>query len=182
MKKIRILSIFALVLLLCTSCFLLASCKKYIDTPEDLIVDSDTLTLSWRRVPGAASYEISIEGDPLVKTTQSTYISLEYLDPGVYEIKVRAISQSEDIESSEWVATSFEKKPESGLRYKLINNRTEYQLTGIGTASGDVVMESEFRGKPVTSIADKALTNVQKITTFVVSKNVKEIGDSAFAK
>lgn len=183
MKRLHIFSIVLLTLLLCSLCIVLTACKDTMQVPESLIVDMDTLTLNWRRVPGAASYEVSIEGQERTTITQATYISLEHLDPGVYEIKVRAISHNEEIEPSEWaVCPSFEKKPETGLRYKLINNRTEYQLTGIGTASGDVVMESEFRGKPVTSIADKALNNVQKITSFVVSKNVKEIGKSAFAK
>ena len=182
MKKIRIFSIVLLTLLLCSVSFIFTSCKETIQAPESLIIDSDTLILNWRRVPGASSYEVDIEGEELTNVTKSNYISLEYLDPGVYEIKVRAISHNEKIEPSEWSVCSFEKKPESGLRYKLINNRTEYQLTGIGTASGDVVMESEYRGKPVTSIAEKALTNVQKITSIVISKNVREIGNSAFAK
>lgn len=182
MKKNRILSLLITALLLVVSAMLLASCgQETIIAPESLILDSDTQTLNWRRVPKAASYEIVI-GDAPALITQANYVSLEYLDAGEYEVKVRAISYNEKIEPSEWSVYTFIKEPESGLKYKLINNRTEYQLIGAGTASGDVVMESEFRGKPVTSIADKALNNVQKITSLVISKNVKDIGKSAFAK
>ena len=177
MKKI--ISLIALTLL---SLCLLISCSKSIDKVGNFKLDTDTLTLSWDRVLGAKSYTITISGEDFEKSTKQNSISLEYLDPGTYEIKVRANGDGVEKKDSGWATYRFVREKESGMRYKLINNKTEYQLTGLGTASGDIVMDDTYRGKPVTSIAEKAFSGSTKITSFVVGKNVKEIGNSAFAR
>ena len=178
MKKL--ISLIALTLL--SVCLLfMVSCAKTVDEVSNFKLDTDTLTLSWDMVLGAKDYTVSISGEEREKTTKKAKIELDYLDPGTYEIKVRANSSGEK-KDSDWASYTFVREEESGLRYKLINNKTEYQLTGIGTASGDIVMDDTYRGKPVTSIADKAFSGSSKITSFVVGKYVKTIGKSAFAK
>ena len=178
MKKI-ISALCLCALLLCTV-ILCSACGAKASAPTNLSLDMDTLTLEWRKAIGARAYEVKVSGDERVRTTQANYFSLEYLAPGTYVVEVRAISADPEADPSEWVSINFEREAESGLRFKLINNKTEYEVIGAGTATGDVVMESVYRGKPVTSIAAKAFNNNKKITSMVIGDNVKTIGKNAF--
>ena len=179
MKKL--ISIISLTLIsLCL--LLLTSCGRSVNEVGNLKVDSDTLVLSWDRVQGAKTYTVTVSGTDFEKNTKENKYSLEYLEPGTYEIKIRANGDGIEKKDSDWVSFTFVREEESGLRYKLINNNTEYQLVSLGTASGDVVMDDFYRGKPVTSIADKAFSGNTRITSFVVGNNVKTIGASAFAR
>ncbi len=175
MKKIRLIIALCLcsLLLIC-----MTACGSELSKPEDFKFDIATQTLSWDKVAGAKVYIVEIDGKEF--TTRANSYSLAKLDAGTYDIKVKAISDNEEVEDSEWaVYEGFERAYETGLMYKLINNNTEYELVGVGSAKGDVVMEDVYRGKPVTSIADSALRN-NRFTSFTISKNVKSIGKNAF--
>ena len=178
MKKL--LSALCLCALLLCVVFAFSGCAEKGAAPTNLRLDQDTLTLEWRKVTGARAYEIRVSGDERIRTTQAAFFSLENLDPGSYVVEVRAIPADAEMEPSEWVSYNFVREEESGLRYKLINNRTEYEVVGAGTAMGDVVMEDVYRGKPVTSIAAKAFNNNKKITSLVIGSNVRTIGKNAF--
>ena len=180
MKKIRVLLLTICLLSLCA--LLLTSCGGRLSTPSGLHFDEDTLTLKWNRVRGAHGYTVEISGMETDITTQANYVSLEKLEPGDYEIRVCANGDGKSSKNSHYAKIPFKREPETGLKYQLINNGTEYALVGGGTASGDVVMESIYRNKPVTAIADKALYHNAKITSFTIGKNVKTIGDKAFTK
>ena len=180
MKKIIIATISIILLAFCL--FSLASCSNKVGEIKNIKLNTDTLVISWDRVLGATGYTVVVKGQDFQKTSKQNNYSLEYLTPGVYEIQIRANGNGKDSYDSGWVTYEFERKEESGLKYKLINNGTEYELIGIGSASGDIVMEDEYRGKPVTSIADKAFAGNGKVTSFKVGKYVKSIGDSAFAR
>ena len=180
MKKI--ISVFSLVLLLTFCLLLTVSCSGAIDEVSNFKLDTETLTLSWDRVLGAKNYSVLVSGEDFEKSTKQNKISLEYLKPGTYEIKVKANCSDSDKKDSGWASYTFVREEESGLRYKLINNKTAYQLVGLGEATGDIVMDDTYRGKPVISIADKALSGKTKVTSFVVGKNVVEIGKSAFSR
>ena len=149
--------------------------------PDHLKLNSDTLTLSWSKISKARSYAVMIEGEQSEIVLKNNFISLEFLDPGDYEIQVKAVGDGQSVRDSEWVSYTFHRDAESGLRYNLINSGSAYELVGPGTAKGDVVMEDVYRGKPVVSIAAKALYGNSSITGFTVGKNVKTIGKSAFA-
>lgn len=175
MKKLR--SIIAICLCSFWVVFL-ASCAKQLSAPMDFEFDVTTQTLSWDKVPNASGYTIEINGEE--ETTRANFYSLAGLDAGIYDVKVKANGDNTETTDSEWaVYENFERVAESGLMYKLINNNTEYELVGVGSAKGDVVMESVFRNKPVTSIAEAALRN-NRFTSFVVGENVKTIGKRAF--
>ncbi|MBQ8388590.1 MAG: leucine-rich repeat protein [Clostridia bacterium] len=179
MKKI--ISFFALTLVFVIALSLF-SCAPTIAEPTSLNFDEETQTLRWGKVPGAYSYDVRIDGSEAVKNTKANQISLEYLNAGEHLIEVRTLPRDQAEEPSAWVSYKLFKPEETGLRYKLINNRTEYELVGAGTAEGDVVMESVYRGKPVTSIAAKAFANNNRITSIVVGEHVKTIADHAFVK
>ena len=178
MKKI--ISLVSLCAILLCTVILFSACGAQSAAPTNLKLDVDNQTLEWRKAVGARAYEIRVSGDDKVRTTQANYFALEYLEPGTYVIEVRAISADPEADPSDWVSFNYVREKESGLRYKLINNRTEYEVVGGGTAMGDVVMESVYRGKPVTSIAAKAFNNNRKITSMVIGDNVKTIGKNAF--
>lgn len=180
MKKIKILLIAICLLSLCA--LVLTSCGSKLSTPRGLYLDEDTQTLKWNKVRGAHGYTIEISGIENEIVTQANYISLEKLEPGEYDIRVWANGDGKSSRNSSQAKYSFTREAESGLKYQLINNGTEYALIGGGSASGDVVMEDVYRGKPVTAIAEKALYHNAKISSFTIGKNVKTIGDKAFTK
>ena len=176
MKNIKIIITLCLLLL---SLFVLTSCSEGMEAPKGLVLDEDTQTLLWDEVRGAQSYTVKVSDGKEFTIYEEAY-SLEYLAPGDYTIFVRANGDGEVVENSPYVKFSYRREKESGLKYQLINNGTEYQLVDGGSASGDVVMEAVFRGKPVTAIASKALYGNYKITSLTVSSNVKTIGEKAF--
>jgi len=183
MKKFRITFILISLLAICAltliSC---SSCDNALAKPSGVMLDIETQTLKWSMVKGAQYYTVQISGQEKDITTTTTAISLEYLKEGTYEIKIKANGDGEIYMDSDWTVYEFKREHESGLKYKLINNDTEFELVGGGKASGDVEMESFYRGKPVTSIADKALYGNTKITSIKVGDNVKTIGKKAFSK
>lgn len=183
MKRSNFRTVF--IILIALTAMLLVSCSAFdssVSDPSGLVLDVEKQTLNWNMVKNAKYYTVRISGEEKEITTKSTSVSLEYLAAGDYEISIKANGDGEAFKDSGWTVYKFTRVPESGLKYQLINNDTEYQLVGGGKASGDVVMESEYRGKPVTAIADKALYGNTKITSITVGENVKTIGDKAFSK
>ena len=163
--------------------FAISSCASNLyQAPSYIRFDIDTQTLKWNKVPGARAYEVDIEGEERVKTTTANTFSVEYLKAGTYTVRIRSISGNPEFEPSKWISLEFERAEENGLRYKLINNRSEYQITGSGTAYGDVVVKPTYRGKPVTSVADKAFYNNKKLTSITFEGGITSIGKNAFAK
>lgn len=183
MKKL-ILTVLSLSLILLLAVSLTACKEEPVGTkaPSKFKLNSDTLVLQWNTITDARGYELRITGDERIRTVKSPSYSLEYLKPGDYVIEVRALNYNPDAESSAWASFEFTREAESGLKFNLINNKTEYEVVGSGTAFGDIVIESVYRGKPVTKIADKAFANNKKITSVVIGSNVKSIGKNAFAK
>ena len=123
MKKTILTLLCLVVSLLCL--VTLVSCNDEINAPGNLKLNEDTLTLTWDRVLGAKSYTIVIEAAEYEKTTKNNKVELENLDPGTYEIRIKANSDSTETADSDWVTYTFVREQESGLRYKLINNNTE---------------------------------------------------------
>ena len=176
MKKIRLL---LCTMLICALSFIImTSCEARLNSPGEILLDTTTLTISWDKVPGASGYSVKIGDEE--KVTKATSYSLVDLQPGTYAIEVKAISDGVTARDSVTVTYEFERKYETGLTYRLINNNTEYQLISLGSASGDVVMESYYREKPVTSIAPSALANNSKLTSFTINEFVTTIPERAF--
>lgn len=185
MKKLRLLMIFTLIIC-CLS--VLCACDDDIptlSTPSDLEVEMDTLTLTWGKVEGTRLYTISIatEGaEPKEVVASKTSYSLAALEAGTYTIKVKALAKEGENTDSEWSETlSFTRDAEPGMVFALINNKTEYEITGKGLATGNIVIPDTYRGKPVTSIGKKAFFNKSDVTGVTFGKNIKTIGDYAFA-
>jgi hypothetical protein len=72
---------------------------------------------------------------------------------------------------------------DSMLEYTLSADKSEYTVTGIGSAeAGDIVIPAEFNGMPVTGIGENAFRGNEKITSVVISNGIKSIGIGAFAE
>lgn len=73
------------------------------------------------------------------------------------------------------------KERSKGLVYQLINNDTEYEVTGIGTCEDlNIVIPYKYNGLPVTSIGTDAFKS-SEIKSVVMTDNIKNIGSSAFS-
>ena len=176
LKKICIL-----LLVVCLGLPTAVACKKgpVLSAPSSVKVDNTTLVLSWNKVQNATNYLVSVNGKNSI--VAKTTFNLVNLDAGKYTLKVKARDAKGGYADSEWSkSVTFEKEKENGLQYTLTNANTEYAVTGMGTASGNVVIADYYRGKPVTSIAQKAFYGKNGLTGIVIGNNVKTIGASAF--
>ncbi len=150
------------------------------------ITFSEENVMRWDTVENARSYRIEIkrhEDGTVLKTdvSRKTEYSLDNLEEGDYDIRIMAVGGSQNSLSSKWSKSyAFEKKFESGLVYSLINNNSEYEVTRYGKATGDVVVDDVYRGKPVTSIGKSAFQNANYVTSVTVGNNVRSIGEEAF--
>ena len=76
----------------------------------------------------------------------------------------------------EIIATSL------GLEYRLINNSTEYEVSGIGTCTDTyVIIPATYNNLPVTSIGDKAFYNLTLLTGIKIPNSVTCIGNDSFS-
>ncbi len=181
LKKIVVLPLALLLLLFCAACS-----SETLDAPAGLNMN-ESYTLFWRTVTGARSYTVEItdvnSGDVRTENSRRTYISLQNLPEGNYEIRVRAVGGAGNNVLSPWSQTQeFERERESGLIYTLINSNTEYEVTKIGTAGGAVEIKEKYRGKPITSIAEGAFRGRgnSRLESIVVGPRVTSIGANAF--
>ncbi len=72
-------------------------------------------------------------------------------------------------------------KTTDGLEFEPINDGTEYSLYGIGNSTtSDIVVPSEYKGKPVTKISSFAFQGNKSITSVLLPDSITEIGIKAF--
>ena len=168
-------TLFLLTLLVLTAC----DFTPRLIAPTGLSVNENTLALGWYKIGGATRYTVEINGVeyPVVENSYP----LANLEAGEYRIRVKAMGDEENYRDSDWSEPlDFVREQESGLTYRLIDANTAYEVTGIGSASGNVQIDSVFRGKPVTSIGDGAFANNSRLTGVVVPEGVTTIGRRAF--
>ncbi len=183
MKKFRFLTS----VLLAAAILLVAAtaCRSGLQAPADFDINEENV-LSWESVEGARSYKIQIRSVATGETTDDTFraahYSLSSLAEGDYEIRVMALSSSQEgAPTSEWSQViPFHKNYETGLVYELINNNMEYRISRVGAAEGTVVIEDVYRGKPVTEIGERAFRASARVSGIVIGNNVRSIGDYAF--
>lgn len=176
MKKLRVLIFTAII-----ACFIaaLVGCgAPSLAKPKGLSVNETTITLSWWSVHGAKRYTVSIDGNE--RNTVGTSLSLENLAAGEYKIKVKACGDGYETSDSAWSDTlRYTREAEPGLTFRL-KTSDEYEVTGLGSLSGDIVIPDTYRKKPVTGIGDGAFSRKAKLTGVTMGNNVTSIGAEAF--
>lgn len=182
MKKLKYFFILSLLLALLAA---LCSCgAQRLAAPSKFEIDEENV-LSWEEIDGASRYRIEIvniaTNDTITETWGKEYYDLSGLEQGNYDIKLQSIGDGRVYSDSDWSEIlEFEKKYETGCIYKLIEGRTAYEISKAGKAAGSVYIEDEYRGKPVTSIADAAFKSKKTIVEVHVGANVTKIGKNAF--
>ncbi len=68
-----------------------------------------------------------------------------------------------------------------GLVFSLINNDTEYSVSGYTGTSIDVYITDEYEGKPVTSINNYTFNGKENLKNIRLPSGLKTIGNNAFA-
>ncbi len=177
--------LFCLILALCLSLPLAACGGTKLEAPTGIDLNEEYM-LSWDEMRGARSYEVEItyvaNGQTDVNPSRRAYYDLSGLAEGDYSVRLRSVGGQNNGSFSDWTEKlDFHREYESGLIYSLINSNTEYSVTKVGNAEGDVVIEDTYRGKPVTAIGDAAFRSAgSRVTSITLGKNVRTIGDSAF--
>ena len=184
MKKIRLLII--LVMMVCCLS-VLSACEKLpaLQTPTNVQVKLDDLTMTWKMVRDARLYTVSIQhpnGETKEFLVSKNTYSLSFLPEGTYTIMVKANGREDEIKDSPWSEpVQFVREREPGLVLSLNKEGTAYEVTDKGIATGDIVIPDTYRGKPVTVIGKKAFFNKSDVTSVTLGKNITTIGDFAFA-
>lgn len=183
MKKATI--IFLITIAVAAALMASACSKPRLAAPTWVTID-DELNLTWEEVDSARSYLVEIKSvaDKIVveKKTKTASYSLESLEEGDYELRIRAVADERKNSNSAWSSvTEMHKDKENGCIYKLINNSTEYKLVKYGTSSGVVVIDDVFRNKPVTMIDAGAFRGSSKVEeVYINGDSVTDIGEYAF--
>lgn len=175
-----------IVLLMLSLVFALAACNGddvSLTTPDGLYLD-ENFTLSWRAVEGARGYDVEISaesGSPIVRKVTRASISLSNLSAGNYSVRVRAFGGADKDKYSAYTQPyTFARDLESGLVYSLSADCSQYAVTSIGTATGDIVIEDTYHGRPVTSVGAAAFRGRSLVTSVKIGANVREIAANAF--
>lgn len=157
MKLLRQIPILVTVILVVV--FVAGCSGMTLPRPTGLSVDDSRSVplLSWNEVADATYYKVSITTKGVdgkadserTATMAKAYYSLLNLDGGDYVFKVKAFDARGTYLASDWSDEfAYTMAPSSGLVYTLTNANTEYVVTGIGTARGDVVIGDEYRANP----------------------------------
>lgn len=181
MKTVHRLAILGSIICVFGAVIAFASCSKLqnLSAPTNLSLDEATLELTWDAVPNAVGYVVAVGGES-EKVEEAAY-SFDGLDAGDYTVKVKAVGDGEAYSDSAWSAAyPFTIEEEVGLSLTLIERDTAYEVTGLGTMSGDIVIPDTYRGKPVVSIAAVAFSNKSSLTGVVMGDNIVSIGAQAF--
>ncbi len=181
MKKLKIFAL--LTFLLCLLAGFVACKSNALSAPTGFNVDENN-KLTWVEVEAARRYKLSIKnvatGEEFIYYPNRESYSLSDLAEGDYEIRIMAIAGKDEDSNSDWSQVyEFHKDYETGCIYTLINN-TEYEVSRVGTASGTVVIEDIYKGKPVTSIGENAFKSSARVENIVLGKNIVSINDNAF--
>ncbi len=76
-----------------------------------------------------------------------------------------------------------ERMPTEGLSFTLINNDTEYEVSGKGTATDtDIVIPQTYNDLPVTRICSYAFYNCSSLTSITIPDSVTSIDEGAFSR
>ncbi len=174
MKKIRFL--ISACLSVAVALILIGCNKSQLSAPRNLSVTDKTL--SWSAVENASGYIVEINDESY--QIRKTYYSFEtlYLPEGDYVFKVKAYGN--DYSDSDWATVKYHQVAESGLSYKLTDDKKGYIVAAVGRAKNDIVIDDTYNGLPVVGIGYRAFNGNIDITSIELGKNIRYIESRAF--
>ena len=158
--------------------------KVTLDAPSDLQINEKVLT--WSKVENASGYMVDIDGKQTLSGENSFNLSaLNEFE--TYVIKVRALGDGEEYESSKWSDNKeYTPQPEAeeslSYAYVDVDGITGWIVTGIGTVTSDeVVIPPSRYGEPVVAINSSAFSYNKKIKRVILPDTIIKIMSEAFA-
>ena len=183
-KAFAIVCFLAVVLSAVIAVYSGCSKKVTLDAPSDLQINEKVLT--WSKVENASGYMVDIDGKQTLSGENSFNLSaLNELK--TYVIKVRALGNGEEYESSKWSESKeYTPQPEEeeslSYAYVDVDGISGLIVTGIGTVTSDeVVIPSDYYGEPVVAINSSAFKNKRKIKRVILPDTIIKIMSEAFA-
>ena len=159
--------------------------KVTLDAPSDLQINEKVLT--WSKVENASGYMVDIDGKQTLSGENSFNLSaLNEFE--TYVIKVRALGDGEEYESSKWSdSKEYTPQPEEeeeslSYAYVDVDGITGWIVTGIGSVTSDeVVIPPSRYGEPVVAIYNSAFDSNKKIKRVILPDTIIKIMVDAFA-
>ena len=175
---------FAIVCFLAVIVYSGCSKKVTLDAPSDLQINEKVLT--WSKVENASGYMVDIDGKQTLSGENSFNLSaLNEFE--TYVIKVRALGDGEEYESSKWSEskeyTPQPEEEEESLSYVYVDvdGISGWMVTGIGTVTSDeVVIPPSRYGEPVVAIYNSAFDSNKKIKRVILPDTIIKIMAEAF--
>ncbi len=159
--------------------FLLFSCNKSLDTPDNLVLNEEEI-LTWNKVNGASSYEVIINDKSLFTDDNKIDLFDEITEPIEYEIKVKALNDDVRRDSSY----------SNTIRYSVpIFTDVKAGFNGDGTIiltklnskdiKGKICIPKEINGKRITVLGDRCFENCNELTG-VICDGIEAINFACF--
>ena len=168
---------------------LLLSCgneKQKLSAPTDIAVGDDGF-LTWSKVDNAHAYTVDINGEQYETAENRLDIfELTHNVDKVYNIKISAFGNWDKFDESDWSEITEYKISDlylKGLGFALINNDAEIEVSVISASlmTNKIVIPQSIGNLPVTSVAQNAFKNCEKLTSAYIPDTVNNIGFNAFA-
>ena len=185
-KSLKALGFVFLTLLLACAAAMCVGCegKTELKTPTGLELTAADV-LEWDAVEGAASYNVSIDGEEYYTKTNSLDV-FEILNRyKTYEIKVAANGESEKVVDSDWseeLTVTIELPVWLGLLPTEDGNGYEITVKEADKAKveGKVIIPALVAGKAVLGIKVSAFERCAEVTGVILPDTVEYIDDFAF--
>ena len=157
--------------------------RNALNAPKYFEINAEN-ELLWTIVPSAKRYSVSItdqNGSERILSERTNKTNLSTLEAGNYVIKVKAIGDGKKTFDSDWSEKQyFGSQNKLGLVYKLAPNGNSYEISKVGRAEGDIIIEPTYLNKPVIKIGESAFRNATSVTSLVIPDSVTEIDKYAF--
>lgn len=176
MKKFGILILSSLIAV--AAAMLIACSVPALSSPQGLEITNKTL--SWNAVENARGYTVDINGE--TRDIRRTTYSFEShnLPEGTYKFRVKARGNGVDFSDSAWTEIEYVQGYESGMTYTLVDDGKSYVVSSVGRAKGDIVIEDEHNGLPITGVSRLAFSNSLTVESVKLGKNITVLEDRAF--